>query len=62
MDQEERDTQRTDFLAQHGYTVLRFWDHEVLSSLDSVLNRILLALDSPSPHPSPSKEGEGELQ
>jgi len=34
------DEQRTTYMAAHGYRVIRFWNNEVLQSLDSVLRRI----------------------
>ena len=49
----ESDQRRTDFLVKGGYQVLRFWDHEVLTESEMVLEQILRALQSPSPQPSP---------
>ena len=34
------DTERTDFLAGEGYRVLRFWNNDVLSNTDGVLERV----------------------
>lgn len=51
-----KDRIRTDSLNQMGYQVLRFWDHEVLQELDSVLESIRLALTNPHPHPLPERE------
>jgi len=42
--QSEYDSQRTDWLQQNGYRVLRFWNHEVLQNLDSVRQAVYLAL------------------
>jgi hypothetical protein len=37
-----------------GYRVMRFWNHEVLGELQSVLEQIQVALiEVPSPLPSP---------
>jgi very-short-patch-repair endonuclease len=57
--QEQRayDDQRTKYLNEQGFRVLRFWNSEVMSNIDSVLQAIFLAL-VPSPQPSP-EEGEG---
>jgi len=41
-----------------GYRVLRFWDNDVLTNIEGVLEVILAALASPAPHPSPLPEGE----
>lgn len=48
----KRDEIRTGFLTQHGYSVLRFWNDEVLRERQAVLETILVALEgrlSPSP-------------
>jgi very-short-patch-repair endonuclease len=39
------DRRRTRALNDHGYTVLRFWNSEVLQNLDGVLAKIEAALD-----------------
>ncbi len=54
----EAHRRRTAFLARHGYRVLRFWDHEVLSNTDSVLEQITEALIDPHPRPLPDRERE----
>lgn len=40
----ERDEERTTWLKGRGYQVLRFWNNEVLISMDSVLEMIREAL------------------
>ncbi len=40
LEQEEYDLKRTAFLISQGYQVLRFWDHEVLTDPDTVLQVI----------------------
>jgi very-short-patch-repair endonuclease len=40
----ERDEQRTHFLEQQGYRVLRFWNNDVLQNTDGVLEYIRMAL------------------
>jgi very-short-patch-repair endonuclease len=40
-----RDEKRTHFLNRHGYSVLRFWNHEVLREREAVLEAILAVLD-----------------
>jgi very-short-patch-repair endonuclease len=44
-----RDAKRTEALAARGYRVLRFWDNEVLTNMDGVLEKILEELTAPSP-------------
>ena len=54
-DQEAYDHKRTADLEARGYRVLRFWNHEILTQLDAVLEQIRLTLvDRPSPPPSPA--------
>ena len=43
-EQVDYDTQRTAWLEQQGYRVLRFWNHEALTELDAVLAVITKAL------------------
>ena len=49
------DKRRTRFLEGLGYRVLRFWNNDVLSNFDGVLERISEALDGPHPCPLPSE-------
>ena len=54
-DQEAYDARRMAWLEGMGYRVMRFWNHEVLGELQSVLEQIQVALiEVPSPLPSPS--------
>jgi len=57
--QEEKDRDRTRFLEERGFRVLRFWDNEVLTNTEGVLERILEALEE-APHPNPLPTGERE--
>jgi very-short-patch-repair endonuclease len=57
-DQAEADKFRDQWLNGQGFRVLRFWNNEVLTNLEGVLQCIHAALP-PSPRPSPVK-GEGE--
>jgi adenine-specific DNA-methyltransferase len=55
---EEMDLQRSAYLNKMGYTVLRFWNNEVLQETEAVLEAIFALLadtdkNSPSPRPSP---------
>ena len=52
------DGQRTRYLAEAGYRVLRFWNPEVLTQIQAVLERISEALTDPHPNPLPG-QGEG---
>ncbi|WP_211259128.1 endonuclease domain-containing protein [Dyella japonica] len=54
------DEARTRKLEEQGYRVLRFWNNDVLTNTESVLEVILEALASPDPSPQPSpRRGEG---
>lgn len=56
-----RDAQRSAVLAGHGFVVLRFWNHDVLTQTESVLQAILNFLEGRDPHPGPlPRAGEGE--
>jgi very-short-patch-repair endonuclease len=53
-----RDQKRSNFLADHGVTVLRFWNDQVRYELESVLKAVWFALEErplsqPSPQSSP---------
>ena len=61
----ESDEQRTRWLEDQGFRVLRFWNNEVLGNIGSVLEVIMTAAMDPSPGvplrgtpPSPTR-GEG---
>lgn len=55
------DRRRDAWLKEQGYVVLRFWNHEVMQQLESVLEAIRLAALALSPSPSPVP-GEGSAQ
>ncbi len=50
----EYDIERTDFLEDEGYKVIRFWNNEVLQNTEGVVEAIRLAVkerEHPVPHP-----------
>jgi len=53
------DERRTRVLERFGYRVLRFWDNEVISNLDGMLETISEALEGPHPDPLPLR-GRGD--
>jgi very-short-patch-repair endonuclease len=57
-EQVDYDTRRTRHLHALGYRVLRFWNNDVLTDTESVLEVILEALANPAPHPGPLPAGE----
>ena len=54
----EEDAARTRLLEAKGYRVLRFWNSDVLSNLEGVVNHIERTLAA-LPSPDPSREREG---
>jgi very-short-patch-repair endonuclease len=44
LDQAAYDQERTKYLESQGYSVLRFWNNQVLKDIESVLRAVLLAL------------------
>jgi very-short-patch-repair endonuclease len=49
----EADAERTEALREHGYSVIRFRNDEVLGNPDGVPQRIAAELETPPPHPDP---------
>ena len=45
LQQVKSDAERSCYLEKLGYKVIRFWNHEILGDIDSVLERILSCLD-----------------
>lgn len=52
----EYDRVRDSWLRNEGYTVLRFWNNEMMNEMEGVLERIRLALIQDTLSPSPSDE------
>jgi len=48
-----KDRVRDNVLMKEGYKVLRFWNHDVLTNTEGVLETILAALRDETPEPSP---------
>ncbi|MDD2775091.1 MAG: endonuclease domain-containing protein [Gallionella sp.] len=49
--QMQYDLARDAWLREQGYTVLRFWNNDVMQQLESVLEAILIALETKKPSP-----------
>jgi very-short-patch-repair endonuclease len=49
--QAAHDCERSAWLEQQGFRVLRFWDHEVLKQIEEVKDAIWRALESDAPSP-----------
>jgi very-short-patch-repair endonuclease len=53
------DEERTKVLEANGYRVLRYWNNDVLTNINGVLEDILSAITA-TPTPNPSPQGGGE--
>jgi very-short-patch-repair endonuclease len=53
------DAERDKWLQAEGFTVLRFWNNEVMNQLEDVLEKIRLTLEPPSPPAPLPQAGEG---
>jgi very-short-patch-repair endonuclease len=58
-EQAAADAERTKVIEAEGYRVIRFWNNEVLTNIDGVLEAIASALAT-TPTPDPSPQGGGE--
>jgi very-short-patch-repair endonuclease len=56
VEQKKVGKERDDWLASQGFKVLRFWDNDVLTNVEGVLEKIK---DQVTPSPSPSRQGRG---
>ncbi len=58
LEQVEDDLKRSVFLESLGYKVIRFWNHEILGDIHTVLEAIHgYLIEAPSPSPLPGGEG-----
>ncbi len=46
LEQKEYDEHRTNYLAAHGYRVIRFWNHQVMNNIDDVIRAIIFAMET----------------
>jgi type I restriction enzyme M protein len=56
---------RSDWLVSQGFSILRFWNNDVMENMEGVLQRIIEALSRQAsvawtPHPDPNPQGGGE--
>jgi len=60
-----RDAERDAWLVAQGHEIMRFWNHDVLANLESVVQAIADAVEhrcaSDTPSPNPLPRGEGAL-
>ena len=45
LEQQEYDTERTEYLESRGYRVIRFWNHDVMNNIEGVILVIMQALE-----------------
>jgi hypothetical protein len=61
LERKEYDRERDNWLKKEGYRILRFWDNEVLTNINGILEVIREhCLEHPPLYPLPSREGEKE--
>ncbi len=58
----ERDRRITEELRRDGWTVLRFWEHEVRDDLEGVVSKVLLAIETDTKNLAAVHENQGTLQ
>ena len=46
IDQEEYDLERTGYLEEQGYKVIRFWNNQVMDDIEGVIGAIMFAIGS----------------
>jgi very-short-patch-repair endonuclease len=54
------DAKRTADIEDYDYLVLRFWNNDVMSNIDGVLETIVATASQEPPHPNPLPNGERE--
>ena len=55
------DARRTAYFEGMGFSVLRFWDNDVLLRIESVMEQIYKVLEmTPHPNPLPENPGRGD--
>jgi very-short-patch-repair endonuclease len=59
LERQAHDEKRTAFLEAQGFRVMRFWNDEILTQTEDVLEAIFRALNE-TPHPSPLPGGARE--
>lgn len=58
MQNQDKDRERTAWLNSQGFAVVRFWNNEILTNIDGVLEEIRLRCLAPLPGPLPQGERE----
>ena len=57
---QEDDHHRTAWLESQGFTVIRFWNHDVLREVEAVKEVIVRSLEFPPSWPSPTRADRNE--
>jgi len=53
LEQEEYDAERTKYLEEQGYKVIRFWNNQVMNDMNGVILAITNAINPPPPPSAP---------
>ncbi len=57
--EKDKDIERDNYLTKNGFKVLRFWNNEIFTNIEGVLEVIRInCLNHPPLHPLPSREGK----
>jgi very-short-patch-repair endonuclease len=48
IEQDEYDEDRTEYLEEQGYKVIRFWNNQVMNDIDGVIRAIVLTMEPES--------------
>ncbi len=59
LENKDYDLEREKFFIDLGIRTIRFWNNEINTNIDGVMQRVLEELER-EPHPSPLLKGEGE--
>ena len=60
LDNKEYDKDREKYFSYLGIKTIRFWNNEINTNIDGVMQTIIKKLER-QPHPSPLLKGEGEI-
>jgi len=61
LENKKYDQERDNFFLNLGIRVIRFWNNEINTNIDGVMQKVLNELEK-EPHPSPLLKGEGKIQ
>ncbi len=54
------DKERDEYFNRKGFTVIRFWNNDILNNIDGCYQSLIYALKQENPSPYPLPQGEGQ--